>query len=650
MNVTFMEEPRREQTSLVRSTTTCGRGHFSRWDYAEVAIVLFLCGLFAYFRWLKIDSLAWRDPARWLFECSRVANGEIPYRDFSWVYPPFAVLFFGYAMKWVGIRFFVAEILVDLISLIIVATTYVLTRLLLPKQFRLAALFLFITVCVTTQTKFNLFSFSSYVPSLETGAAGCLIVLIAMLVYLRTGVLGGWAATAIVLGSFIAGYSKPESLMGTWVALVLLAGLDRYFWFAERPTSDWVRHYGVLLTACAIPLLVAYLCIALVAGSRNVIEGVTGYGLASHVCPWWPTGLGLFGAVAALGQASVFVTCLALTRNEYFATKFGPAYGRAQIMAIFGGAVYIAYFLYLNWNLFSTHHSWTDRVKYSIPTTLSTNAVLIPVMWLSICWFTFLIFRTCLHTSIRGIAGRDFEMLLLLSIPVVMSLRGLFNTTLDRVTEVSAICYPFFLILGPYLLWRIIEGVWPREDVLNLGRSWVARLVVVVFVAYGLLRLAGAYDSFSNRNYGTLHTQAGDIRSRDYKVDAELYNFVMSHTSPTDTVLDVPYGGGINVASGRRSPLFTTQFQQWTMPEDHMWEDLARFKKRPPKVVIAENEFDYGASYGLEGSFCAFPDVVWVAPDGPDPGQKAFPVLQYIRENYHVDRQVGPKLILVPNR
>ena len=552
-------------------------------------------------------------------------------------------------MKWVGIRFVVAEILIDVISLLVVGLAYGLIRLLLPRQFRLAAIFMLITVSATTQTKFNLFSFSTYVPSLETGAAGCLMVLVGIVVYLRSGVLRAWCAVIVVVGSFVAAYSKPESLVGAWAALAILAAADRHFWFRHRSTSAWIRRYAAFLTACIVPPLLAYGWIAHAAGPRNLKEGLTGYGLASQACPWWPTGLGLFGAAAALGQAAFFVGCLALSQDRYFAARFGRAYRITQILSAMGGAVYFAYFVYLNWNLFSTNRTWTDRLKYSLPTTLWTNAVLIPVMWVAICWCVYLVLEIFARNRLRDINGKSLETLILLSVPVVMSLRGLFNTTLDRVTEVSAICYPFFLILAPYLLWRLIEATWPPEHVRNLTDAWVTRAVIVLCVGYGLLRVAGAYDSLSDKNYGTMHTLAGDIRSRDYTVDFELYDFVMKNTSPIDAVLDIPYGGGINVASGRKSPLFTTQFQQWRTPAAYMQEDLDRIRKHPPKVVIARDEVNYGAYYGLQGGSCTFPHFVWTASGSPDPQNKEFPALDFIRENYHVVRKVGPKLLLMPN-
>lgn len=68
-------------------------------DYWTAGAILGLCCAAANVRWLKIDSLIWGDPARWLLEAYRVSAGDIPYRDFTWVYSPFSLFLFGWSMK-----------------------------------------------------------------------------------------------------------------------------------------------------------------------------------------------------------------------------------------------------------------------------------------------------------------------------------------------------------------------------------------------------------------------------------------------------------------------------------------------------------------------------------------------------------------------
>ncbi len=45
--------------------------------------------------WGEIDIFIWRDAGRWLHEMERFAEGEIPYRDYVWLYPPLALWAIG---------------------------------------------------------------------------------------------------------------------------------------------------------------------------------------------------------------------------------------------------------------------------------------------------------------------------------------------------------------------------------------------------------------------------------------------------------------------------------------------------------------------------------------------------------------------------
>src|SRR5258708_3070824 len=86
-------------------------------ESGNVAAIVLLCAIFTWLRWKKLDELLWGDPVHWLHEVSRVARGEIPYRDFSFQYPPFTAFFFGWGFRLFGITFTTAQILVDFWSI-----------------------------------------------------------------------------------------------------------------------------------------------------------------------------------------------------------------------------------------------------------------------------------------------------------------------------------------------------------------------------------------------------------------------------------------------------------------------------------------------------------------------------------------------------
>ena len=620
---------------------------FSPMDLRNLIAILLLCCLFGYLRWLKLDTLVWGDPALWLAQGQRVAAGELPYRDFSWSYPPLAALMLGWTMKVFGVAFTVAQVFTDLASLAVVMLAYALIRLLLPRFLHLPVMVCLIAMGGTSLMFFSLFSFLTYIPALQVGAAGFLLLLVGVLSYLRTGELRAHTWLAMAVGAFVAEYTKPEPLFAALCTLGLLAFVDRHYWFAEKRTAEWFWHYARVATACLGPVLAAYLWMGSVAGFRNMQSGITGYGLARTACPWWPTGLGIFGAAASLGEAAFLAAALSLTRYRRFSTRFGRTYYYGLAAGFAGVCLYVAYVVCTNWALFTGSSTVLEKLRNSAPSTLWSSAVLLPVMWSSIALWFWRVFGL-IRSGGRSSSAASVNQLLLLTGPVVMSSRGWFNWHLGLTTSVPAICYSLFIVLAPYLIWRWLASAGPGSDLESVRRLPGATLVTL-FLAYALLRVAGGYSSLlSNRPYQDLRTLAGDIRLSDLAVDSEIYDFVIKNSRPTDTVLDIPYGGGMNVATHRLSPLFTMQFQQLRIPDDLLEKDLERIRARPPKVVIAKNEPNYGVYYGLEGCLCAFPHVVWLPATSNVVADKVFPAVDYIRQNYRVSKIVGTKALLVP--
>jgi hypothetical protein len=621
--------------------------HISKTDLRNVALIVVLCGILGYLRWVKMDTLVLGDTPRWLFEAQRVAAGEVPYRDFSWNYPPFSVLLLGWTMRWFGVTFAVAQVFVDIVSIGVVLAIYSLVRLLLPRFLLLPVMFCFVAVCGTSLMFFNLFSLLTYVPALQTAVGGFLVFLLGVLNYVRTGKMKATTWLMVTLGAFVAAYSKPETFVATYSTLILLAVIDRNYWFDGRNLRDWFLHYAKLGVACAGPMLVVYLWTGAVAGFANMMAGITGYGLAGATCPWWPTGLGIFGAASSLGEAAFIVSALSLTRRKHFVARFGRSYYYGLAGGLAGAWVYIAYVFFNNWDLLTGSRSIVDKIWYSGPSTFWTSAVLLPVMWSCVVLWLYLVVRFFLLRKQRPSADY-FTILVLLTGPVAMSARGWFNWSLGIRTDVPGICYPFFLVLGPYLIWHSLALGGPGPDLHAGAHARAGIAVVALLVTYGLLRVIAAYPHMlSNGTYHDMSTLAGNVRLTDYKTDSEIYRFVVENTSPRDTVLDLPYGGGINFAAHRLSPFFETQFQQVTMPERFLDKDLEALRQHPPKVVIAENGPSYGASYGLKSNACAFPRLVW-APSTSSVDDRVFPTIVYIEKNYRVAKVVGQMLLLVP--
>ena len=606
----------------------------------EVVFIGLICVLFAYLRWGKLNTLVREDPAIWLFQLARTARGELPYRDFSWNYPPLAIFVFGWALRWFGSTFAAVQAAVDVVSLIIIFLSDALLRMFLPRALRLATLILLITIGATAQTFFTLFSLLTYSPSLLFGTLGLLTFLVGVIHYARNGGRGKLDTALIGLGSFISLLSKPEPALACACTLTVLGWLYRRVWFADVPVRRWIPNYVQLLALCVVPAALIYVWTARAVGTDNLRAGILGYGLATFACPWWPTGLGLFGALAALGQAVVIASLTSLPWKQEFSRQYGRHYTMLLWSAWPCVLLYLGYYAFLNRGTLSSAEPSLMKLKTVVPTLVWTSPVLLPVMWSAIAY--------CCYLGYRVLRGADtsrssLELLLFLLGPVVMSSRSLFGTTLYPRTEVSAICYAPFILLGPVLLWRFLDQ--------GASRSRAPAFVVLALVlGYAAIRVIGGYGMFlSDRDYETLATNAGNIRLRTDDGSAEIYRYVVASTSPSDSVLEIPYGGGINFASGRPGSAFTTEFEQLRMAPEFLQRDVALVSRLKPKVILADDRPNFGSFYGWEGNMnCSFPRLVLQPDTASGDASYVLPVVQYITEHYRVDRRIGTKLALVP--
>src|SRR4051812_48844925 len=91
-----------------------------------------VCAVAAWTKWVKLYSLISGDSGWWLHEVARQAWGDVPYRDFYWPYGPLSMAVFSYPMRWFGVRFEVAQITIDILSVVIVILYARIMRYLMP--------------------------------------------------------------------------------------------------------------------------------------------------------------------------------------------------------------------------------------------------------------------------------------------------------------------------------------------------------------------------------------------------------------------------------------------------------------------------------------------------------------------------------------
>jgi hypothetical protein len=590
-------------------------------------------------RWLKTESF-WGDSARWIFEAWRSASGETPYRDFAWQYPPLSLLLFGSSFRIFGATFVVAQVLIDIVSTVVVLLSWRVARRVLPTGLALAVAAALACAGASNTGNFALFSLQIYTPAVLVGMAGLLLVLEQLIVHIEAGSLGLRSRMLLSVGATIALLSKPEFAIGVVGALAAAAFFElQRSSVQHQSTFPWLRRQASTATLTMVPALALYALLAWKAGAGNVLSGVTGYGMAYLVCPWWPTGLGVFGAVVALLQAAAVLAVgqwLYSRRQKPYPSQMRSALIIAAALAVPATLVYVPYCI-KELPVFAGAVTPIRLISFF----LSTGTILLPVMWCSILFWVALSLGVARR---RTLSSREGVLFILSTCGLVMSSRTLFGGTLSQLTLVTVAAYPIWFIMAPLLLERFLDG----GDQPSPGRA--PALAMMLVAAYGVLRFSTALVTEPSSHYVVVHTAAGNVRLLDRTTSASVYRYVIDHTSSADPVLDITYGGAINFAGRRLSPIYSTQFSALAPAQKYLDLDLDRIRAHPPALVIANALPDFGATYGMcVETGCMLPALVWRSSRlACEPGRK-FPVLEFIKENYSRREIIGEKTIYTPN-
>jgi hypothetical protein len=356
--------------------------------------------------------------------------------------------------------------------------------------------------------------------------------------------------------------------------------------------------------------------------------------MASLVCPWWPTGLGLYGAgVALLQAAAVSLGVRWISYGSCPPPRNHPLLWAAACLAIPATLFYIPYCI----DELPVFAGGAAPVRI-LSFFLSTGTVLLPVMWASIIlWLTFCI------AMVRGRSLVPGERVLfaLTTSCLLMSLRTLFGGTLSQLTLVAVAAYPLLFALAPLLVQRAIDSSF---SFLPIRRT--ALTVPSLVVIYGVLRFGAAIAADHTSNFDPLHTEAGLVYLSEASKSSAVYRYVRENTNSSDAVVDIAYGGAVNFAGRRASPIYSTQFSALAPGRHFLQLDLDRIRARPPALVIADAKPDFGAAYGLcAETGCTFPSLVWRSRQLACDPSRTFPVLEFIRDHYAPVTRFGDKTV-----
>ena len=118
-------------------------------------------------------SLTYLDPPLWLQNAFRFADGQMPYRDYSYPYPALGIAFIGWAFRLFGGQVHGCRDGDDVISLGIVIAVFALVLQSMPRALQALTCIRCVAVCATAQSYFSLFSSPGYTPSLRGRLVFC---------------------------------------------------------------------------------------------------------------------------------------------------------------------------------------------------------------------------------------------------------------------------------------------------------------------------------------------------------------------------------------------------------------------------------------------------------------------------------------------
>jgi hypothetical protein len=603
---------------------------FDRRDKFVIALLLALSACFSALQWSKIASL-WGDSPRSLFETYRVFRGDMPFRDVSAPYPPLSMYAFAVFYKLFGQTFATAQILLDILSTALIISTYLLARQFLRRLPSAGIAMCLAIAGVGSESAFALYSLNMYTPSALLAPIGLNLFLIGLIGILRSPAIRPRSLWLVSLGASLAILSRTECLLPVSACLGL-TGLC--LWYRRRQPGERFGYAAKLLAVGLLmlsPAILVYVWLVAESGLRDVVAGLLNYGNATMVCPYWPTGIGLLGFLAGLGEAG-----LVYISGSFLLQRAGRTRWKLLWGAILAIAVMAAY-LYAAWDDFPRFWALPGPRPHASPRQVlgalfALTHVLMPVMGAAV-----VLTLSAFWRSRRVLSGHQTlasivtpEMIVCLS-GAALCIRSLFGSVLTELPGVSSSSYPILFVIAGILLSRVFAS--PSEPVESLRFKIARAIPSAVFFAYGAARLSWFFMSAGQ--YYPLETIAGRIRLED-RSSVSVYNYVVAHTGPDDLIADLIYGGGgVNFSARRPASLFMTTLAFCIPSEEYLWRDANRIKTARPRLVIAEANDHLGTMYGggtVNG--CTFPHLVWRSGRITGDPTRVLPVVSAVKENY----------------
>lgn len=209
--------------------------------------------------------------------------------------------------------------------------------------------------------------------------------------------------------------------------------------------------------------------------------------------------------------------------------------------------------------------------------------------------------------------------------------------------------YPLLILAAPALGIRLVQTI-GQSTLTGREKRRIMLAVVVLLLSVGTTRLASGLIKGVRSPSVQIKTAAGTVYVRDGGYSKQLIDAVNRNLADGRSMVEIPFGGGMNFCFKLSSPAFSTQFTGFRPDEGILQEDLNRIMNEPPSLVVARNAHHLGAAYGIPGTFgCCFPRLRWV-PAVLTLSDREIPAVRWIELNYAPVEYVGDFVLLKPKR
>ena len=292
--------------------------------------------LYAGYLWTtwSFISVFYGDYGLWMHEVDRVASGQVPYRDFSWEYPPLALMTYALAVRWFGDNVAVLFTLSAIVCFAIFVVYLAFARAVIDR----ALLTLFVVAILITSVAYSSIDSETLASGMYTPAApiGGLLTIAGALLYVRL-LTGSDQRVAVALGVILglAVLSKPDFWLPA--GCILAFAVVRLWTIGRRGSAAATIASFAAVIALGVGLIVFH------AGWQNLVDGVTGYTAAQEeagrMLPSWERIVGQLVLLSLFLLAVVI--CLKIGRAEPSRRLTTVAFGLS--LAVFAlVAVYVA--------------------------------------------------------------------------------------------------------------------------------------------------------------------------------------------------------------------------------------------------------------------------------------------------------------------